>query len=53
MDPLEIVMPVNQASGANQDMVIDLDGNIFETQFELGLILELRSLLKVVPNVIS
>ena len=53
MDHLEIAMPVNQASEENQDVVIDLDGNIFETQVELGLILELKSILKVVPNVIS
>jgi hypothetical protein len=46
-------IPVNQVSKANQDMVIDLDGNIFETQVKLGLISELKSLLKVVPNVIS
>ena len=38
MDPLEIGMVVNQASEANQDMLIYLDGNIFETQVKLGLI---------------
>jgi hypothetical protein len=32
MDPLEIAMLVNQVLEANQDVVIDLDGNIFETQ---------------------
>ena len=34
-------------------MVINLDGNIFETQVELGLILKLKGILKVIPNVIS
>ena len=53
MDPLEIDMLVNQVSEANQDVVIDLDGNIFETQVKLGLISELKSILKVFPNVIS
>ena len=53
MDPLEIAMLVNQVSEANQDVVIDLDGNIFETQVELGLISKLKSILKVIPNVIS
>ena len=38
MYPLQIAMHVNQASEANQDVVIDLDWNIFETQVELGLI---------------
>ena len=46
-------MPINQVSKANQDVVIDLDGNIFETHVELGLILELKNLLKVIPNAIS
>ena len=53
MNTLEISMPVNRASEGNQDVVIDLDGNIFETQVELGLIYNLKSLIKVVPNVIS
>lgn len=48
MDPLEISMAVNQVSEANQDVIIDLDGNIFETQVEIGLISELKSLLKVI-----
>lgn len=53
MDPLEISMPVNQALEVNQDVVIDLDGNVFETQVKLGFILELKSHVKVVPNIIS
>ena len=38
MDPPEIDLPINQVTEGNQDMVVDLDGNIFETQVELGLI---------------
>lgn len=38
MVPPEIVFPISQVTEANQDMVVDLDGNIFETQVELGLI---------------
>ena len=53
MDPLEVSMPVNQASEGTQDVVVDLDDNIFETQVELGLISELKSLVKVIPNIIS
>ena len=38
MDPLEVPMPINQTVQGAQDVVVDLDGNIFKTQVELGLI---------------
>ena len=53
MDPLEVFMPVNQTIEGTQDVIVDLDNNVFETQVELGLISELKSLVKVIPNVIS
>ena len=53
MDPLQVSMPINQNEEGTQDVVVDLDGNVFETQVELGLIYELKSLVKVIPNVID
>ena len=53
MDPPEMVFPIRQVIEATQDMVVDLVENIFETKVILGLILELKSLLKIIRNVIS
>ena len=53
MDPLEITMFVNQVVEGTQDVIVDLDGNVFKTQLELGLIFELKSLVRVIPNVIG
>ena len=53
MDPLEVSMHVNQNVEGTQDVVVDLDDNVFETEVELGLIFELKSLVKVIPNVIG
>ena len=53
MDPLEVSLPVNQASEGTQDFVVDLDDNIFQTKVELSMIYELKSLVKVIPNIIS
>lgn len=53
MDPLEVSVHVNQTIEGTQDAMVDLDGNFFETQVELGLISELKSLVKVIPNVIG
>ena len=50
---LEASMSINPNEEVTQDFVVDLDGNVFETQIELGLILELKSLVKVIPGVIS
>lgn len=46
-------MLVNQVAEGTQDVVVDLDDNIFQTQVELGLVFELKSLVKVIPNIIS
>ena len=51
MDPLEVSMHVNQNIEGTQDVVVDLDDNVFETHVELGLISELKSLVKVIPIV--
>lgn len=53
MDPPKIIMFVSQIIELNQDVVVDLDGNIFETQVKLVLISKLKCLVKVTPNVIS
>ena len=53
MGPLEVFMHVNQTVEGTQDVIVDLDDNVFKTQVELGLISELKSLVKVIPNVIS
>ena len=53
MDPLEVSMFVNQVAEGTQDVIVDLDDNVFETQVEFGLICELKSLVKVIPNVIG
>lgn len=52
MDPQAFVPIIPNEEGTH-DSVIDLDGNVFETQIELGLILELQSLVKVIPSIIS
>jgi hypothetical protein len=46
-------MTVNQVAKGTQDVVVDLDDNVFETHVELGLIYELKSLVKVIPNIIG
>ena len=38
MYPLQASMPINQNEEGTQDAVVNLDGNVFETQVELGLI---------------
>lgn len=53
MNPLEVPMHLNQNVECIQDAMVDLNGNVFETQVELGLIFELKSLFKVIPNVIG
>jgi hypothetical protein len=53
MDPLEVSMHVNQVAKGTQDVIVDLDDNVFETQVELGLIYELKILVKVIPNIIG
>ena len=53
MDPLQVPMSINQNEEGTQDVVVDLDGNVFETEVELGLISKLKSLVKVIPNVIG
>lgn len=53
MDPLQVPIPINQSKECAQDVVIDLDGNVFENQVDLGLISELKSLAKVISNVIG
>lgn len=43
----------NPNEEGTQDSIVDLDGNVFETQIELGLISELKILVNVIPGVIS
>lgn len=52
MDPQASVW-VNPNEQGTQDSFVDLYGNVFETQIELGLISELKSLVKIIPIVIS
>ena len=53
MDPLQIPMPIIQNEEGAQHVVVDLDGNGFETQVDISLISELKILIKVIPNVIG
>ena len=53
MDPLEASMPINQVARGTQDVVVYLNVNVFKTQVELGLISQLKTLVKVIPNVIG
>ena len=53
MDRLQVPMSINQNEEGTQDSVVDLDDNVFETQMEIGLISELKSLVKVIPNIIG
>ena len=46
-------MHVNQTVEGIHYAIVDLDNNVFETQVELHLISELKSLAKVIPNVIG
>lgn len=52
MDP-QVFMQINPSEERTQDFVVDLDGNVFETQIELGLISKLKILVKVIPGAIS
>ena len=52
MDP-QVSMQINPREEGTQDFFVDLDRNIFETQIELGLVLELKSLVKVILGVTS
>lgn len=46
-------MLINQNEEGTQDVIIDLHGNLSETHVEIGLISELKSLVKSIPDVIG
>ena len=52
MDP-QVSMQINPREEGTQDFFVDLDRNIFETQIELGLVSELKSLVKEILGVMS
>lgn len=52
MDRLEVSM-LNQVVEGTEYVLVDLDGNVFETQVELGLISELKSPVQVISNIIG
>lgn len=52
MDP-QVFVQINPSKEGTHDSIVDLDGNVYETQIELGLISELKILVKIILGIIS